>query len=47
MQIYFDVVYNIFGWALSQSAIYYPLLLVIAFCVLASIAFLIRYICRS
>lgn len=46
MQRYLDVTFNTIAWSISQPVVYYPMLIVLAFSVIVSIGFLIKYVCR-
>lgn len=47
MTRYLDVVFDIFAFSLGNPAVYYPLLLTLAFSALGLVAFLIKYIIRG
>lgn len=47
MRPYFDVIFNIFSFSLSNPAIYYPLLITLSFSIIGAVAFIIRYLIRG
>lgn len=47
MRMYFDVIFNTLSWSISNPAIYYPFLIVLAFSIIGALVFLIRYLVRG